>query len=144
MTAERWLKFLLRLNGLLGVMATLALVMPHAWLVWCIGKAEPDLPVLPLVAYLARYLSGFYVFLGIMLLVFATDVRRYAPPIRLTMFWCWFLGGAVLWAALPHAAHLLEQWFFRWVLVDMVYGLVMTVAIFALLGRVTLTSSTRR
>lgn len=98
MTAERWLRFLLRLNGFLGVNAAFALVMPHTWLVWCIGKAQPGLPVLPLMAYLARYLSGFYVFLGLMLLVFATDVRRYAPPIRLTMFWCWFLGAAVLWA----------------------------------------------
>jgi hypothetical protein len=136
MTEERWLRFLLRLNGVLAVMAAVAVVMPHSWLVWCVGKAEPGLPVLPLVSFLARLLSGFYVLLGILLLIFATDVRRYARPIQLTMIWCWLLGGALLSVAVPDAAVLLARRFFRLYLSDMIYGLIMSVAIVLLLRRV--------
>jgi len=140
MTAERWLKFLLRLNGCGAVAFAPAMFIPHAWLAWCIGHVRPVLPDLPLVSFLARELAGFYVLLGILLLVFASDARRYARPILLTMVWCWLLGGALLLAGLPNGALLLDHRFFRWLYWDMIYGAVMTVAILTLLHRITRTN----
>ena len=140
MTAERWLKFLLRLNGFGALAFAPGMFMPHAWLVWCVGKVEPGLPVLPLVSFLARELAGFYVLLGILLLLFASDVRRYARATLLVMIWCWLLGGALLLAGLPNDALLLDHRFFRWLFWDMIYGAVMTVAILTLLHRVTQTN----
>ncbi len=139
MKTERWLKFLLRLNGFGALAFAPGMFMPHTWLVWCAGKVEPGLPVLPLVSFLARELAGFYTLLGILLLIFATDVRRYARPILLVMVWCWVLGGALLLAGLPHAAQLLEYGFFRLFVVNMIYGLVMTITIVTLLRRITRT-----
>ena len=136
-TTERWLKFLLRLNGCGALAFAPAMFMPHAWLVWCVGHVRPALPDLPLVSFLARELAGFYVLLGILLLVFSNDVRRYARPILLTMIWCWLLGGALLLAGLPNGALLLDHRFFRWLYWDMIYGAVMTVVILTLLHRVT-------
>jgi hypothetical protein len=63
MTAERWLKFLLRLNGCGSLAFAPAMFMPHAWLARCLGKVGPALPDLPLVSFLARELAGFYVLL---------------------------------------------------------------------------------
>jgi hypothetical protein len=77
---------------------------------------------------------------GILLLVFASDARRYARPILLTMIWCWVLGGALLLAGLPNGALLLDHRFFRWLYWDMIYGAVMTVAILTLLHRITRTN----
>ena len=137
MKTERWLKLLLRLNGFGALAFAPGMFMPHTWLVWCAGKVEPGLPVLPLVSFLARELAGFYTLLGILLLLFATDVRRYARPILLVVVWCWLLGGALLLAGLPNGALLLDHRFFRWLYRDMIYGAVMTVAILTLLHRVT-------
>ncbi len=132
-SAENWLKFLLRVNGLLSVMAIVAVVMPHSWLIWCVGKVDPNLPVLPLVSYLARFLSAFFVLFGVMLLIFATDVRRYMQPIRLTMLWCWFVFAALLLHAIPHAPILLRQSFFWLIAIDGVYGLTISSTILLLL-----------
>jgi len=81
--AERALKLLLRVVGISTLPAIIAVFMPHSWLVWSTGFAEPGTPVKVLVSYLARLLSAYYVLLGLMFLVFATDVRRYTGPIRL-------------------------------------------------------------
>ncbi len=134
--AETCLKFLLRMNGVLAVMAVVAVVMPHSWLIWCIGKVEPDLPVLPLVSYLARFLSAFYVLLGAMLLVFATDVRRYMRPIRVMMLWCMFAAGALFLVGLPYAARLLRQWFFWFVACDITIAAALGVLVLLLQRRI--------
>jgi hypothetical protein len=42
-TAENWLKFILRFNGVLATLAVVAVLMPQSWLVWCISKVEPGL-----------------------------------------------------------------------------------------------------
>lgn len=130
--AEWWLKLLLRLNGVLALGAVGAVVMPHAWLAWCVGKVDPDLPVGPLVSYLARMLSAFFVLLGVMLLVFATDVRRYARPIRWAMLWCYFAAGVLLVHAAANFELLADQWFFRGVAADGLIGLAMCSAILLL------------
>ena len=84
-SSEWWLKLILRFNGYLSLPAFIAVIMPHSWLAWCVSYVEPETPVGLLVSYLARGLSGLVVFQGAMLLVFATDVRRYRTPIRVAM-----------------------------------------------------------
>ncbi len=80
--AERRLKLLLRVVGIVSLPAVVAVFMPHSWLVRGVELAEPGTSVRVLVSYLARLLSAFYVLLGGMMVVFSTDVRRYAGPIR--------------------------------------------------------------
>ena len=89
-TAKNWLKFILRFNGILAVLAVVAVLMPQSWLVWCVSKVEPGLQVGLLVSYLARALSMFFVLVGILLIEFAKDVERYKTPIRIIPIWCLF------------------------------------------------------
>lgn len=133
--AERWLKLLLRINGVLAVMAVVAVVMPHAWLVWCVAKVDPDLPVRALVSYPARMLSAFFVLLGAMMLVCATDVRRHARAIRLVALWCYFVAAAMGAQAIPHLSLLLRNWFFWCLAADGLYGLALATAILLLQRR---------
>jgi hypothetical protein len=51
--------------------------MPQSWLVWCVSKVEPGLQVALLVSYLARALSLLFVLVGLLMIKFAKDVRRY-------------------------------------------------------------------
>jgi len=138
-SSENWLKFLLRFSGILGIMAILAVVMPQSWLVWCVAKVEPGLSAGFLVSYLARALSAFYFFQGILLLVFATDVKHYKIPIRFTAIWCIV---AVLCMSIslctqfrPALFHLRQYWFFWFVAFDGTFGLVTAVACLVLLSR---------
>jgi hypothetical protein len=80
--AERWLKLSLILFGLPAAFAIVPFLMPTSWMAAVherIGLGE--LPSKPIVDYLARYSSGFSAFSGFLLLLLATDVRRYAPVI---------------------------------------------------------------
>lgn len=82
MTAERLLKLLLWACGLGCAVSLFPLYMPTSWMAagheW-LGMGEfPDKPITP---YLARLTSGLYALYGILVLVMATDVRRYAPLI---------------------------------------------------------------
>ncbi|MDC0322287.1 hypothetical protein OAL55_02865 [Verrucomicrobiales bacterium] len=87
-TAQRILVFMLRMMGVLSVAAVAAIFMPHAWMNWfheTMGMGE--LPDLPVVSYLSRSLSGFYLFFGAVVLYLARDVIRYLELIR---FWARF------------------------------------------------------
>ena len=78
------LLLLLRTIGGLALLAAVAVVMPFAWMngihCWLVQKEMPQGPV---VSYLARSLSAFYVFHGILILYLSSDMRRYLPVIRL-------------------------------------------------------------
>jgi hypothetical protein len=77
------LVFLLRLLGVSGLFALVAVFMPVSWMVathrW-LGLGE--MPTDPVVEYLARSLSAFYALLGALLLVVASDLERYRPLVR--------------------------------------------------------------
>jgi hypothetical protein len=80
--AERVLVLLLRLMGIAEVCAFIGLVMPTAWMAAAHERlglgAFPEAPIAP---YLARCLSAFYMMHGGVLLICASDVRRYATLI---------------------------------------------------------------
>ncbi len=83
-TTEKTLLGLVRMAGGLALFAAVAVVMPFDWMDaihrW-LGLG--DMPRGRVVDYLARSLSAFYVFHGILLLFLSSDLRRYLPVIRL-------------------------------------------------------------
>jgi hypothetical protein len=124
--AERWLKWLLFLFGFPPVLAIIPFLMPLSWMAAVHeGLGMGALPDKPIVDYLARYASAISAFYGLLMLLTATDVRRYAPVITLQaastivfsgigsifawragMPWwwvamdvssCWAFCGAMLW-----------------------------------------------
>jgi hypothetical protein len=84
MTAEKSLVYLLRGLGGAGLLAAAAVVMPFEWMATIHGwLGLGEMPAGPVVGYLARSLSAFYVFHGVIVLGIASDVRRYLPLARL-------------------------------------------------------------
>ena len=130
--AEVWLKLLLRVVGVSAALAVVPAIMPHSWLVWCVDKAEPGTRVHLLIAYLARLLSAYYALLGVLLLVFAGDVRRYAPAIRTVVIWC-LLAATFLVSSLLFAPPSLNRgWFFWFICSDGCFGIIFSLCILLL------------
>lgn len=134
--AERRLKALLRVVGIVCLPAIVAVFMPHSWLVRGVELAEPDTSVRVLVSYLARLLSAFYVLLGGMMVFFSTDVRRYAGPIRLVALWSLMaVVGFVIYGA-PVLVKGGLGWFIWFVASDIAFGFALAVAILLLQWRI--------
>ena len=87
--ADRPLKTLLRIIGVITLFALVGVFMPKSWMAtthqW-LGLGE--LPDAPIVQNLARSVSAFYALFGAVCLVLAADPERYRPFVR-------FLGVAV-------------------------------------------------
>ncbi len=130
--AERALKLLLRVVGIVTLLAIVAVFMPHSWLVCSVQYAEPGTPVKVLVSYLARLLSAYYFLLGLMFLVFATDVRRYAGPIRLVALWSLMAVVGFLIYGVPALVKGGFGWFIWFVAGDVAFGFTLAVAILLL------------
>ena len=79
---ERALILLLRLTGALLVLAFFAMFLPTEWMAtthrW-LGLGE--FPRTPLVDYLTRSASALYCIQGGLMIVLASDVRRFAPVV---------------------------------------------------------------
>lgn len=91
---ERCLLLVLRLTGGIALLAFLAALMPEQWIV----RISEELgivpfPESPLTFYLARNLSLLYGFVGLTLLVLATDLPRYRPLVRYAAFGTLLFGG---------------------------------------------------
>lgn len=106
MKAETWVVVLLRLEGVILLMALGAVVMPFSWMSAAsaaLGLGE--LSSTPLLEYLTRSLSALYATLGPLHLYLAAHVRRY---LDLIVFFSWVkavfgIGMLLLdvWAGLP-------------------------------------------
>jgi hypothetical protein len=88
-STDKRLRILLRIVGVLTLLALVAVVMPKSWMAstheW-LGLGE--LPDAPIVQNLTRSVSAFYALFGAVCLMLASDVERYRPLVR-------FLGIAV-------------------------------------------------
>ena len=135
-TTERHLKLLLRVVGIVSLPAVVAVFMPYSWLVRGVELAEPDTEVGVLVSYLSRLLSAFYVLLAGILLVFSTDVRRYAGPIRLVALWSLMAVVGFLIPGVPALARGGFGWFIWFVTGDVAFGFAFAVAILLLQWRI--------
>ncbi|NND99752.1 MAG: hypothetical protein HKN47_20730 [Pirellulaceae bacterium] len=83
----RWLLLYLRFVGGFTLLAFAAAMMPEGWMITIAKLLTIDpFPDSPLTFYLARNLSLLYGFIGIGLLVIASDLRRYRPQVRLLAF----------------------------------------------------------
>lgn len=94
---DRIVLFLLRLGGCLMLLAFLAVPLPWSWMDAShrlLGLGP--LPEGAIVEYLARSISLLYGVHGGLLLVFSTDIRRYAPAIRFFGAMDMVFGAAVL------------------------------------------------
>ena len=82
-TARTLLLILLRFIGVSALFALIAVFMPVSWMVaihkW-LGLGE--MPTDPIVEYLARSLSAFYVLIGALCLMMASDLDRFLPLVR--------------------------------------------------------------
>ena len=133
---ERGLKLLLRIVGIVSLPAIIAVFMPYSWLVRGVELAEPGTEVGVLVSYLARLLSAFYVLLGGMMVVFSTDVRRYAGAIRLVALWSLMaVVGFVIYGG-PALVKGGFGWFIWFVASDVAFGFFVAVAILVLQWRI--------
>ena len=133
---EKYLRLLLRIIGASAILAIVAVIMPHSWLVYWVELAEPGTPVRVLIPYFARLLSAYYVLLGVLLVFFASDIRRYAPAIRTVAIWCLLTGAAFvtyLVVVLPWSQWTGFVWF---VFSDATFGVVFAVATLVLGRRV--------
>lgn len=74
----------LRFVGILDLLALLAVGLPQAQMAAVHAQLGiGELPVAPIVGYLARTASMFYGLVGVMLLVAANDLDRYLETVRL-------------------------------------------------------------
>lgn len=135
-SSEFWLKLILRFNGYLSLPAFIAVIMPHSWLAWCVSYVEPETPVRVLVSYLARGLSGLVVFQGAMLLVFATDVRRYRMPIRVAMAIVLLIIVSTGAIVAQHWGQIKGQWFVWCITADGIYALITAACVLILQNRI--------
>ena len=85
MTAERVLKWFLRVGGVFVLLALIPVFAPTDWLAVCHERLGlGPLPKGAIVEYLMRSLSAFYAMYGGLLLVLAADPRRYSGVITYT------------------------------------------------------------
>lgn len=112
-TSSRKLALLLRLFGMVDLLATIAVLLPkeciaavHAW----VGLGT--LPEGAVVGYLARSASAMYVLHGVMLIFVSFDVERYRRLIAFLAIAALAHGGVILivdlWEKMPPLWTLLE------------------------------------
>ena len=92
------LKWLLRVVGAMEMTAVFFIFVPFAWMQAIhemLGMGP--LPDLPAIQYLARSLSSFYAFHGLVFIFFSLDIGRYLPIIRLSA-WALVAFGAFMLA----------------------------------------------
>lgn len=81
--ARRVLAMMLRIFGVVATMAIGAVFLPHSWMdAIHRGIGLGEFPDLPITGYLARSLSLFYFWLGLLAAFVSFDVGRYLPFIR--------------------------------------------------------------
>lgn len=133
MTAEFGLKWLLRFIAFTTLFALIAAVMPQAWLVHFVHKADPAVPVGLFVTYMFRMLMGIFAFVGLFCVVVSTDVQRYRPLIWVLSVVCLIgtLAGVItLLVAVPSDQRIGFFWF---AFVDQAEGLAQSVLLVVLL-----------
>ncbi len=91
----------LRFIGFSAILAAVAVFMPFSWMDTChqlLGMGE--LPDSPIVSYLARSLSAFYVWIGAFVLLISFDVRKHRQLISLFAASIFVMGGVAIWVDL--------------------------------------------
>jgi hypothetical protein len=133
--SQRAVRTLLRLIGILCMPSIIAAFMPHEWLAWAVHQIEPQTPVLVVMEYLARFLAMFYFLLGMLMLLCASNIERYAPVIYVVLGWivtCW---AVFISASLHHGTALWTSPLYRLIAADVLAGAVLAITLFVLMLR---------
>ena len=80
---EKVLVWLLRISGVILLIALVPVVMPFSWMQAIHRQlGMGDLPTGPIVGYLTRSLSLFYALHGALIIFVSLDIRRYLPVVK--------------------------------------------------------------
>jgi len=102
---------LLRCLGVSGMLAAVAVFMPFSWMQIChewLGMGE--LPDAPIVSYLSRSLSAFYVWVGAFVLLMSFDLAKYRHLIRLWGLSVCVVGVVAIWVDLASGLPSMWTW----------------------------------
>ena len=109
MNKEQILKWLLRMAGVVEMLAFVAVVMPKSWMeVSHTSVGLGEMPSGPLIMFMIRQASYTYGVHGISLLVLSLDVNRFRPLIILNG-WA-FLVGAFVFFMIDYSAGMPWWW----------------------------------
>jgi hypothetical protein len=126
-TRRRLLQAVLVAGGIMMLSAFAAMLMPRAWMAATHERfGLGQFPDQPIAVYLARTTSGLYGLLGILLLLSAGDVQRYATLIRVLV-----LGIAAL-AVVGLAGSLADGMPLWWTIADATSAVGMAAVVLAL------------
>jgi len=106
---ERALQIILRINGVITLLALFAVFMPLHWMhaIHTHLRLGP-VPITPIFEYMARTLAALYAIHGGLCFVLATDVRRFGPVITYTAAAQLCFALLVLW--IDYKVHLPRLW----------------------------------
>ena len=131
-TAQTLLVLLLRISGVMMLTAIIAVFMPIEWMDWCHRKMGlgpfPDAPV---AEYLARLASAVYTLIGVQLMALASDVRKRATMIRVTV------GGIAAIAAVMGVLSMMAGMPWWWAAGDAASAIPLAVVVFYLQAQLT-------
>ena len=95
---ERFLAFLLRAIAAVSAFSIIGIFMPHSWMAKChddwLGLGATPLPDQPVIGYLTRSLSLFYLMMAGLVWLAATDVRRHSVVVTYIL-WAFIVFGIV-------------------------------------------------
>lgn len=98
MSADRALSVVLRVNGVITLLALPAVFMPLNWMARAHrGLGLGELPSQPVFEYLARSTSFLYAIHGGLCLLLARDVRRFGPVVTYVAVSQVCFAGLLLW-----------------------------------------------
>lgn len=108
-SSERNLVVFMRVVAVVMSLAIVAVVMPWPWIDFCHRRLDLGaFPEQPIAEYLARQLSAFYAFFGVVFWFVSRDVRRFLPLIRFQA--CLWLLLSFVFVAIDWKAGLPAYW----------------------------------
>ncbi len=132
--SDKALVWIMRIMGGSMMLAIIAVFMPDNWLKLAVGEVDSNVPVGPLVEYMARGWSAFYFMLGGLIWLFSTDLTRYLPAIRWAS-WCYALMNGSFLAVLGWLYATMENdwtWFFGMIVFDVAVAFLFGLALLLL------------
>ena len=132
MKAERWLAWVLRAEGCVMLVATVAIFFPDSWMVagHRLAGLAGEYPQAPITEYLARSLSMLYASVGFFVFVLSFDLVRYRRLV-------YFVGlGHLVVTALLVFIDVQAEMPLVWTLPEVLSPALVGVVVLALLSRI--------
>lgn len=134
-TEKLIIRVLMGIHGVSMVFALPAVIMPASWMAAATEWVAPGTEVTPLFSYLARSLSGFYFLLGVLLLLFITDIERYRRGLVVVSLWTYFFNTFLVFTGISGLGTFEKPWMPLFALGDGLWGLGAATAVLVCLHR---------